>query len=176
MLEAVPEPQLERRIRIMRGEQEVWSQAVDEDANVTWDAARESLRISDGGGQNEGVNSIEVFSLSIPSRPAGQAQHGLVELLGKIMDANVKLRTISGFFSGQTIKIFCVPANAEEFRAFAKSTGLAVTEGSGSSFNEQDDLGQVLAYLQKVALSGSNLSAFEAFDISGKAAGFIHLG
>jgi hypothetical protein len=45
MLEAVAEPQTERRVRVMIGDDEVWSGAIDADAEVSWDGLRGVLRI-----------------------------------------------------------------------------------------------------------------------------------
>lgn len=45
MLEAVEAPQTERLVRVMMGEEEVWSGAIDADAEVSWDGLRGVLRI-----------------------------------------------------------------------------------------------------------------------------------
>ena len=47
MLKTVTQPQTERQIRVMQGDNILWQQAVDEDANITWDPVRGVLRLGD---------------------------------------------------------------------------------------------------------------------------------
>ncbi len=45
LLEALEQPQLQRAIRVLEGERELWTHPVDADANVTWDPVRGLLQI-----------------------------------------------------------------------------------------------------------------------------------
>lgn len=45
LLEAIEGPQVTRDIRVVQGDQELWRQSVDIDADISWDAARGVLRV-----------------------------------------------------------------------------------------------------------------------------------
>jgi hypothetical protein len=45
LLEAVGQPQLQRQVRVLQGDQVLWERIIDEDAEVTWDPVRGVLQI-----------------------------------------------------------------------------------------------------------------------------------
>lgn len=60
----------------------------------------------------------------------GMSEGGLGAFISDISGAGVKLRGLSTFVSGRRTKVFCVPHDAEMFRAFAKKRGLRVVKKS----------------------------------------------
>ena len=45
MLEAITQPEEQREIQVQMGNKIVWKQAIDADADVSWDPARGILRL-----------------------------------------------------------------------------------------------------------------------------------
>lgn len=79
------------------------------------------------------------------------------------MDANIKLRGMSGFAFGRRIKVFCVPEDVTKFRGFLKSAKIRAREGDGFSITGENKVGRAMAVLDKIALSGFDIKAFDAF-------------
>lgn len=48
MLEAIERPEEQREIRVLQGDEMLWTHAVDEDTDITWDPVRGVLRIHGG--------------------------------------------------------------------------------------------------------------------------------
>ncbi len=68
------------------------------------------------------------------------------------------------------MKIFCVPKDADKFRAFLKARGLRASEKTAVKLNGGKEF--VMELLYRRALSGD---IFSAFSISTKAGGLVHL-
>ena len=117
----------------------------------------------------EPEKSFLYFSFSIPNLLGGQ-RGGLADLVGRMIEANIELRDISGFAFGQRMKIFCVPKDANKFRIFLKAQKLRANEKTAVKLIGDNKF--VMNLLQRLALSGD---LFPAFSISTKAGGLVHL-
>ena len=113
--------------------------------------------------------SMLYFAFSIATG-RGTTRGGLGDLMGEMMRAGVTLHSLSGFVSGRRTKLFCVPGDADAFRAFAKKRKLRLSEKTAVKLI-QTRHPTVMALLHRRAISGDDLPAFS---ISTKT-GFVYL-
>ena len=100
--------------------------------------------------------SMLYFAFSIATGQ-GTTRGGLGDLMGEMMRAGVTLHSLSGFASGRRTKLFCVPGDADAFRAFAKKRKLRLSEKTAVKLTRPPT---VMALLHRRALSGDVLPAF----------------
>ncbi|MEE8508612.1 MAG: hypothetical protein V3T07_06060 [Myxococcota bacterium] len=109
------------------------------------------------------------FSIDLPDRPGE-----LARLASMLRQADVNLVGLWGYGAGKDkARFYCVPERAEQFRNFARSAGLAVTEGKTFYFTGTDRPGALVEWLEKIAASGVNLLAIEAIGIHSEVGCFI---
>ncbi len=109
------------------------------------------------------------FSIDLPNRPGE-----LARLASILREADVSLVGLWGYGSGQgQARFYCVPERAEQFRDFAQSAGLSVTEGKTFYLSGSDRPGALVEWLDKIAAAGINLQAIEAVGIHGEFGCFI---
>ena len=111
--------------------------------------------------------SMLYFAFSIATG-RGTTRGGLGDLMGEMMRAGVTLHSLSGFVSGRRTKLFCVPGDADAFRAFAKKRKLRLSEKTAVKLTYSPT---VMALLHRRAISGDD---FPAFSISTQT-GFVYL-
>ena len=100
--------------------------------------------------------SMVYFVFSIATG-RGSIRGGFGDLIGEMISAGVTLHSLSGFVSGRRTKLFCVPGDADAFRAFAKKRKLRLSEKTAVKLTRPPT---VMALLHRWALSGDVLPAF----------------
>lgn len=86
------------------------------------------------------------FSIAIKGRI-----HVLGDLISEMNAAGITVQNLSGFVSGRRHQLFCIPTNADKFRAFAKKRQLRLREKTAVKLAQPPT---VMSLFLKWALSG----------------------
>ena len=109
------------------------------------------------------------FAIELPDRPGE-----LARLAKKFRAADVSLIGIWGYGGkGQNARFYCVPESADQFRNFADSAGLNITEGTTFYLSGSDTVGTLVRMLEEIASSGVNLHAIQCVSFNGEFGCFV---
>jgi len=108
------------------------------------------------------------FVFSVATRK-GTAPGGFGDFMTKLIGAGVKVRSLAAFVSGRRTKVFCVPKDAEMFRAFAKTQRLRATQKTVQIIT--GDAWPVFGTVNKWAISGE---IDPAFTVSNRGEAFVY--
>lgn len=111
------------------------------------------------------VSIASDFTFPLADRPGA-----LAGLAARLRAADVNLLAIRALpeNGGEFAIIGCVPESADQFREFAESAGLAVTEQPVVWVEGVDETGALRHILEQVASAGVNLSSIEAVSFAGR--------
>jgi hypothetical protein len=71
--------------------------------------------------------------------------------------------------------LYCIPKDADKFRAFMKGTGMAAWEGTGFLLKGTDKTGALVRSLEGLAKAGVNMTALHAMAALGNFGAFLHV-
>ena len=109
------------------------------------------------------------FSITLPDEPGE-----LSRLTAMLLEADINLVALWGYGPGTgEARFYCVPEQAEQFRAFADTAGLQIQEGKTLYLSGTDEGGALVQTLDRVATAGINLQAIEAVAIRGEFGCFL---
>lgn len=109
------------------------------------------------------------FSVNLPDVPGE-----LSRLTAMLRESSVNLVALWGYGPATgDARFYCVPEQAEQFRAFADSIGLQVHEGKTLYLSGADEGGALVQTLEKIGAAGINLQAIEAVAIRGEFGCFL---
>ncbi len=105
------------------------------------------------------------FTFALPDRPGE-----LAALAGRLRAADVNLLSIRATpeAPGDRAIVDCVAESADQFREFARSADLAVTEQPVIYVEGVDEPGALRHILEQVAGAGVNVAAIEAVSFAGR--------
>ncbi len=117
------------------------------------------------------VMLVTYFKTPLEDRPGA-----LLAIAKDLKSRNLGLLGLWGFSteSGQA-ELYCIPKNAEKFRAAFKSAGTQIEEGTGFFMRGSDKTGALVKALQAIAKEGVNISALHALAAGGSYGSFINV-
>jgi hypothetical protein len=109
--------------------------------------------------------------------PLADRPGALAALAGRLRAADVNLLSIRALpeSPGDHARIGCVPESADQFRAFADSAGLEITEHPVIYIEGVDQSGALRHILEQVAGAGINISSIEAVSFAGRYGAVLHV-
>ena len=109
------------------------------------------------------------FSIELEDRPGA-----LAALSGKLQEAGINLLGLWGYGGhNDSGKLYCVPKDAKEFRAFAEAEKLKFEEGVTIYISGADEGGALVESLELIAQAGVNVHAIQAVTVKGEFGCFI---
>lgn len=112
------------------------------------------------------------FTFPLADRPGA-----LAALAGRLRAADVNLLSIRALpeAPGAHARLGCVPESADQFRAFADSASLDVTEHPVIYVEGVDASGALRHILEQVATAGVNITSIEAVSFAGRYGAVLHV-
>lgn len=101
------------------------------------------------------------FLFFIPNDRKGVAKRDLSRFLQKLVASKIKIGAISACGDRGRFKIYCVPEDRAKFRGFLKSARIRARQRAAILYQDAD-VRHCLSVIDKIALSGFDITAFDA--------------
>ena len=114
---------------------------------------------------------VTYFKTMIEDKPGA----GLA-LAQSFKTGKINLAALWGYGTpGGQAEAYCIPKDADKFRAFAKSAGMTTSEGVGFQLSGVDKTGALVNSLNTLAKAGVNVIAIHAIATSGNYGAFVRV-